>query len=75
MITGSHNWSAGAETRNDENTLIFHDELMANIYIQEFEARWCEVMGGAECTTTSQEEVNEIPGFDATVFPLSLIHI
>ncbi len=69
VITGSHNWSAGADTRNDENTLIFHDATLANIFLQEFEARWCEVMGGTTCTTTSQEEVNEIPGFEASIFP------
>ena len=69
VITGSHNWSGAAETSNDENTLIFHDATIANIFQQEFEARWCEATGGTACTTTSQEEVNEIPGFEASVFP------
>lgn len=35
-ITGSHNWSSTAENINDENTLIIHDERVANLYYQEF---------------------------------------
>ena len=68
VITGSHNWSGGADTRNDENTLIFHDKNITNIFMQEFEARWCESNAGANCTT-GLEEVNEIAGFTANVFP------
>ncbi len=67
VITGSHNWSNGAETRNDENTLIFHDADIANIFIMEFEARWCEATGGSSCTTAN-EELN-IAGFEASIFP------
>lgn len=40
LITGSHNWTFSAETVNDENTIIFHDVRLANIFRQEFEARW-----------------------------------
>ncbi len=36
ILTGSHNWSTAAETRNDENTLIIHDNFIANQYYQEF---------------------------------------
>ncbi len=36
LITGSHNWSASANDRNDENTLIIHDATIANIYYQQF---------------------------------------
>jgi len=68
VVTGSHNWSAGADTNSDENTLIFHDATMANIFLQEFEARWCEVNSGANCTT-ALEELNEIAGFEATLSP------
>ncbi|HHS95329.1 MAG TPA: hypothetical protein ENJ45_01975, partial [Phaeodactylibacter sp.] len=49
VITGSHNWSTGAELRNDENTLIIHHPDVANIFLQEFEARWCEANGGTDC--------------------------
>jgi phosphatidylserine/phosphatidylglycerophosphate/cardiolipin synthase-like enzyme len=61
VILGSHNWTVTAETKNDENILILHDPSVANIYLQEFEARWKEQGVGTK----------EVPleGFDATVFP------
>jgi phosphatidylserine/phosphatidylglycerophosphate/cardiolipin synthase-like enzyme len=34
--TGSHNWSSGADTKNDENTVVIHDQNVANQYYQEF---------------------------------------
>lgn len=68
VVTGSHNWSASAETRNDENTLIIHDADVANIYLQEFEARWCEILTGASCVT-STDQLNGIEGFEAILFP------
>jgi len=40
VITGSHNWSASANSIHDENTLILHDATLANIYYQEFSARF-----------------------------------
>jgi phosphatidylserine/phosphatidylglycerophosphate/cardiolipin synthase-like enzyme len=43
VITGSHNWSNAANQVNDENTIIIHDEAIANLFLQEFEARWAEV--------------------------------
>lgn len=42
LITGSHNWSASAESRNDENTLIIYDRNIANLYFQEFTRRFSE---------------------------------
>lgn len=45
VLTGSHNWSASAEDRNDENTLIIYDAEIANQYLQEFMARF-EPMAG-----------------------------
>ncbi len=68
VVTGSHNWSASAETRNDENTLIIHDAAVANIFLQEFEARWCEAVFGGDCVTAN-EAINEIEGFKSEVYP------
>lgn len=45
VLTGSHNWSTSAQTRNDENTLIIHDANIANQYYQEFVARFAENSG------------------------------
>lgn len=36
ILTGSHNWSTSAEARNDENTLIVHDKIVADQYFQAF---------------------------------------
>lgn len=36
VLTGSHNWSTSAETRNDENTIIVHDKIVADQYFQAF---------------------------------------
>jgi phosphatidylserine/phosphatidylglycerophosphate/cardiolipin synthase-like enzyme len=44
-ITGSHNWSNSAETKNDENTVIVKDDRIANLYLQEFAARYYEAGG------------------------------
>lgn len=40
LITGSHNWSSSANERNDENTLVIHDEVVANQYLQQFAYRF-----------------------------------
>ena len=61
VLTGSHNWTNTAEGKNDENLLIIHDPSVANIFLQEFEARWKE-------QGVATKEVN-IDGFAATVSP------
>jgi phosphatidylserine/phosphatidylglycerophosphate/cardiolipin synthase-like enzyme/DNA/RNA endonuclease YhcR with UshA esterase domain len=61
LITGSHNWSNTAETRNDENTLFIYDAAIANLYLQEFEARWK--------TTISDVKDAKIEGFDVKIYP------
>jgi hypothetical protein len=43
VLTGSHNWTWSAENINDEITLIIHDADAANLFLQEFEARWNEI--------------------------------
>ncbi len=40
LVTGSHNWSASAESINDENTLIIHNLNIANQFHQEFTKRF-----------------------------------
>ncbi len=54
VLTGSHNWSGAAETGNDENTLIIHDSLIANLYYQEWTKRYNE-NGGTEMYATGIE--------------------
>jgi phosphatidylserine/phosphatidylglycerophosphate/cardiolipin synthase-like enzyme len=55
VITGSHNWSGNANFSNDENTLIVHSERVANMYFQEFAARYAEAGGTAVFTATSAD--------------------
>jgi DNA/RNA endonuclease YhcR with UshA esterase domain len=62
VITGSHNWSSNAEANNDENTLIIHDAAIANIFAQEFNARWIG-------TTTGTPTMSTLTGFETTIFP------
>ena len=47
LITGSHNWSAAAENDNDENTIIYHNQNIANQYYQEFIERFNELTPSA----------------------------
>lgn len=37
VITGSYNFSQSAETRNDENVVIFYNETIADFFLQEFQ--------------------------------------
>ncbi len=67
VVLGSHNWSGAAETRNDENTLIIHNDRIANLYLQEFEARWCEAQSGTNCVTSTEEADLFKHGFE--IFP------
>lgn len=45
VLTGSHNWSSTANSKNDENTVIVHDADIANQYYQEFYERFTESGG------------------------------
>ena len=40
LLVGCHNWSSSAQFRNDENTLLIHDQDIANQYYQEFVNRF-----------------------------------
>lgn len=37
VVTGTHNWSASAESKNDENTLIIYDKATADVFFEEYE--------------------------------------
>ncbi len=50
LVTGSHNWSNAANTVNDENTIVFHSQRIANLYMQEFRARYTAAGGSANFT-------------------------
>ncbi|MCX5801799.1 MAG: phospholipase D-like domain-containing protein [Candidatus Eisenbacteria bacterium] len=60
VITGSHNWSNAANTVNDENTFVIHDATVANLYVQEFAARYHEA-GGTGSILVSVDNVAGVP--------------
>ena len=71
-LTGSHNWSAVANTNNDENTLIIHDDTIANVYYQSFYANFLAFGGTlttpAGCVTSASFVQNRLQ--DATIYPV-----
>lgn len=74
VLTGSHNWSNGADQKNDENTVIVHDASITNQYYQEFMGRWCERNGG-NCllglnTLTGEEKIQVYPNPNKGAFIL-----
>ena len=56
VITGSYNWSAAAETGNDENVLIIHSSYFADLFLQEFAARYYEAGGSGSFTINTDIE-------------------
>jgi len=58
VITGSHNWSNSAESSNNENTLIIHSYRIANLYLQEFKARYIEA-GGSDIISGIEKQGNK----------------
>jgi len=65
VITGSHNWSFSADLRNDENTLMIHDRLISNLFLQEFADRYHESGGTGplgEVTAVAGESSNDLFG-------------
>lgn len=57
LITGSHNWSASANSIHDENTLLIYDHTLANIYYQEFSARFNGIVSNKNITTSDLEVI------------------
>jgi len=57
-ITGSHNWSISADTKNDENTLIVHDAVVTNQYYQSFCKNFTD-LGGAACAMVGIESFDQ----------------
>jgi phosphatidylserine/phosphatidylglycerophosphate/cardiolipin synthase-like enzyme len=68
VVTGSHNWSTGANTENDENDLIIHNAAVANMYYQEFYANFQQVGGEPLPIITGINEFNPTNG-DVYIYP------
>lgn len=62
IITGSHNWSSSAENSNNENTLVIRSDRVANLYLQEFKARYADAGGTDTLVVGIRDRTSEVPG-------------
>lgn len=60
VLTGSHNWSSSADSKNDENTVVVHDSTIANIYYQEFVPRFTGSGGVLPLSVSENSIKNDI---------------
>lgn len=68
VLTGSHNWTASANTKNDENTLIIHDATIANVYFQSFYQNFVDL--GGTLNPPNTVDIESVPASAmATIFP------
>jgi len=49
VVTGSMNWSSAGANRNDENTLILHDPILAHQYATAFQTMWDFLTPATQC--------------------------
>lgn len=73
VYTGSANWSNNGNSRSDENIVVVHDSIIANLYYQEFMARY-KGHGATEfvednCDVVSSVGEVESNQFDFSVYP------
>ena len=61
VLTGSHNWSTSAETSNNENEIIVHSNRIANLYLQEFKARYIEAGGSDDIVLSVKQIGSSVP--------------
>ncbi len=61
VVTGSHNWSSAAENTNNENTLIINSKRIANLFLQEFKARYIEAGGKDSIILSVKKTDDNIP--------------
>ncbi|TGE24081.1 T9SS type A sorting domain-containing protein [Hymenobacter aquaticus] len=70
VFVGSHNWSASANTTNDENTLVVHDAKVVNRYYQEFASRIAEQNRGITvCTLVLANKAATVQQSTVQVYP------
>jgi len=64
VLTGSHNWTASADAENDENTVIVHNDTIANLYMQAFASDFNVIKGTPikKLTNPCPNSVNNLNG-------------
>lgn len=73
VATGSYNWTRSAETQHDENMLFIHDARVANLYLQEFMARYHQA-GGSDTLALSVTKESSPEYLVLSVGPNPWIH-
>jgi len=61
LEVGSHNWSNAANHINDENTLVIHDETIANLYYQAFRYRFYQNVHSGISNNSNLLQVDVFP--------------
>ncbi|MCU0612448.1 MAG: phospholipase D-like domain-containing protein, partial [Candidatus Eisenbacteria bacterium] len=69
LVTGSFNWSWSAEHSNDENLLLVRDSRVANLYLQEFMARYHEAGGTDSLALDAASPAAGVAPYRLTVAP------
>ncbi len=65
VIVGSHNWTASANSVNDENVMIIRDQEVAEKFFEEFQRRYYDA-GGSELGV----QAPEITSFEPVAAPV-----
>jgi len=68
VLTGSHNWTNSANISNDENTLIIHNDTIANLYYQAIAEDFYIINGSA----LKKETTGCVTGISAIAKPSDL---
>jgi hypothetical protein len=74
VLTGSHNWSNSANTKNDENTIIIHNDTIANLFLQYFKASFNSLGGTLTmppygCSTTTKASATASVKDNIVIYP------
>jgi phosphatidylserine/phosphatidylglycerophosphate/cardiolipin synthase-like enzyme len=69
VLTGSHNWTSSADTKNDENTVIVHDATIANIYYQSFYQNFYSLSGTLSACTVTDINENSLSDNLINIYP------
>ena len=69
VLTGSHNWSVTADTKNDENILIIHDSTTANLYLQSFAQNFIALGGSITPLHVNTGIENTLLAEDIKIYP------
>ncbi len=70
VLTGSHNWTFSANSKNDENTIIIHSDTIANMFYQSFYQDFISLGGSLQPVAgCGLAGVDKIVENNTTIFP------